>query len=409
MTKKPLIISRADEQAVTIQNLSAEKWRFYMKKVCAFLMAVLIFGACTAQALPAMPEVSAPCAVLADINGNILLEKNSHEKRPPASVTKIMTMLLTMEAIESGELKYDDLLTVSEHAASMGGTQVYLEPGEKMSVRDLLKSVAVSSANDACVVLGERLAGSEDSFVSLMNKRAKELGMNDTNFVNCNGLHADGHITSAHDIALMSAELMKHEDIKQFTTIWMDTIRNGEFTLSNTNKLIKFYPGATGLKTGFTTESMYCISATAERNGISFIAVIMGAETIAKRSADASALLNYGFANYTKVSLMPNSEKLSPIPVNMGKKQSVDITLKSDSDMLVDKTIVKNMERQIAVEESLNAPVQKGQKVGTLTLKSGDKVILESDIIACESIERKSFFDVFWTCLRAMLMKPENK
>ena len=351
-------------------------------------------------------DYPAPCAVLADSKGNILLEKNSHEKRPPASVTKIMTMLLVMEAIEAGDLSFDDVLTVSEHAASMGGSQVYLEAGEKLSARDLLKSVAVSSANDACVVFAEHIAGSEDAFVSKMNERAKQLGMNDTTFMNTNGLNADGHVTSAHDIALMSVELMKHEEIKQFTTIWMDTIRNGEFTLANTNKMLKSYPGATGLKTGFTTEAKYCISATAERNGVSLIAVIMGADTIPKRTADASSLLNFGFANFTKVSLLTDNQKLSPIPVVMGKKQYAQIALLSDPETLIDKSVAKKLEREIVVEDSLHAPVQEGQKVGTLTLKSGDKIILESDIVASESVERKSFFEVFWACLRALLMKP---
>ncbi len=377
-----------------------------MKKVCAFFLAVLVMGMSTAYALPAMPEISAPCAVLADLNGNILLEKNANEKRPPASVTKIMTMLLIMEAIDAGDLKMDDILTVSDHAASMGGTQVYLEAGEKMAARDLLKSIAVSSANDACVVFAEHLSGSEESFVSMMNKRAKELGMNDTTFINCNGLHEDGHVTSAHDIAMMSAELMKHEEIKQFTMIWMDTIRNGEFTLANTNKMIKLYPGATGLKTGFTSQSKYCISATAERDGVALIAVIMGADTIPKRTADASALLNYGFANYAKVDLLPQDQKLKNIPVVLGDKPSVEIELQSTSDMLIDKTIVKTLEREVALEEELKAPVEKGQKVGTLILKSGDKVISKADIVTCESVARKSFFKVFWECLRALLMKP---
>ena len=269
-------------------------------------------------------DISAPSAFLMDFDtGKILYEKNADEKRALASVTKIMTLLITMEEIYNGNLKYDDIVTGSEYAKGFGGSTIFLDAGEKMSVRDIIKGIAVASGNDASVAIAEHISGSESVFVSRMNEKAKALGMTGTNFVNCNGLDADGHYSTARDIAIMSRELMKYDDIFEFTGIWMDSLRNGEFTLSNTNKLIRFYDGATGLKTGSTNNAMFCISATAKRGNMHLIAVIMGAETSKQRQADASELLNYGFNNFTLEYVVDNDSKVKEIPVSKGKKHKV--------------------------------------------------------------------------------------
>ena len=268
--------------------------------------------------------LDAPSALLMEKQtGTVLFAKDEHTPREPASVTKVMTLLLTMEAIDSGALSYDDTVTGSAHAASMGGSQIWLKEGEQMRVEDLIKAVCVVSGNDAAVALGEHLAGSEEAFVARMNERAKELGMNDTHFVNCTGLPADGHVTSAYDIALMSRELIwRHPDIRRFTTIWMDSLRGGASMLVNTNKLVRFYPGATGLKTGSTDSAKYCISATAEKDGMELIAVILGGSTSDKRFTDAKALLNYGFAAYSLVTVTPEAP-LPALPVTLGTQKTV--------------------------------------------------------------------------------------
>ena len=269
-----------------------------MRRLLALVCAVFLALAAAPRARAEGLEVSAKSAVLMDVaTGTVLYEKNAHEALAPASVTKVMTMLLIMEAIDSGALRYEDTVTASEAAAAKGGSQIFLKAGEQMSVTEMLKSIAVSSANDCACAMAEHLAGSESAFVDRMNARARELGMNDTHFVNCTGLTAKGHVTSAYDIALMSRELLRcHPDITHFTSIWMDTVRNGAFGLSNTNKLIRFYSGATGLKTGYTSGAGYCLSASAKREGMELIAVVMGCESSQKRTADCKALLDYGFA-----------------------------------------------------------------------------------------------------------------
>ena len=299
-----------------------------MKRMgCVIAVLALLISGLSLDAVAAELDIDGKSALLMDVaTGTVLYEKNAHEALPPASVTKIMTMLLIMEAIDSGKIRWEDTVTASESAAAKGGSQIYLKVGETMSVSDMVKSIAVSSANDCACAMAEHLAGSESAFVDLMNARAKELGMNDTHFVNCTGLDdgadAAEHRTSAYDIALMSRELLgNHPDIKKYTTIWMDTVRDGQFGLSNTNKLIRFYSGATGLKTGFTSGAGYCLSATAQREGMELIAVVMGCETGQKRTAACKAMLDYGFANFAVIT--PTPEEAVTVPVALGRSDRV--------------------------------------------------------------------------------------
>ena len=358
--------------------------------LCLLLISTLVLSCVSyAFAEATMPEISAPSAVLMEAStGRILYEKNSHEKLPPASVTKVMTMLLVMEAIDKGQLSMQDTVRCSEVAASMGGSQVYLEPGEEMSVHDMLKAVAVASGNDAAAALGEHLAGSLDAFVDRMNERAKELGMQDTHFVNCNGLDAEGHLTSSHDIALMSRELISHSGIYEFTKIWMDSLRGGAFGLVNTNKLIRFYEGATGLKTGSTGAAKYCLSATANRNGMDLIAVIMGAETSQKRFNDAKSLLDFGFANYTLAKSLVSEEELGSMAVVKGKKSCVDLSVGGDYQMLVSKPRAADIEKKLTVSECVEAPVLKGEKLGEISFVLDGEEIGKADIVAKEDVLR---------------------
>ena len=344
-----------------------------MKKLIGALLAALCLLALlptTAEAVE-LPLTSRAALLMEKTTGQILFAQNEHEALEPASVTKIMTLLLTMDAIDSGALSYDDVVTVSANAAGMGGSQVFLAEGEKITVEELLKSVCVSSGNDAAVALAEKVSGVTELFVEQMNNRAKGLGMDDTHFVNCTGLTAKGHVTSAYDIALMSRELLtRHPDIRRFTTIWTDTIRGGAFGLANTNKLIRFYDGATGLKTGYTASAGYCISATAEREGMELIAVIMKGETADKRNTDAKALLNYGFSTYALVSAAPE-EPLPALPVSMGQAEQVSLTLPEEGvTALVEKGRVSALERRVDLPSSLTAPVAAGQTVGSTSAQS---------------------------------------
>jgi len=326
--------------------------------------------------------------------GKILYEKNADEKRALASVTKIMTLLITMEEIYNGNLKYDDIVTGSEYAKGFGGSTIFLDAGEKMSVRDIIKGIAVASGNDASVAIAEHISGSESVFVSRMNEKAKALGMTGTNFVNCNGLDADGHYSTARDIAIMSRELMKYDDIFEFTGIWMDSLRNGEFTLSNTNKLIRFYDGATGLKTGSTNNAMFCISATAKRGNMHLIAVIMGAETSKQRQADASELLNYGFNNFTLEYVVDNDSKVKEIPVSKGKKHKVGVYPREDISYICEKNSENNIDIIVNVPKKNKAPVTKGDKAGTLKIIINDEEYKEIDLIYEESIGKITFSDL---------------
>ena len=377
-----------------------------MKKWIGALLAAL----CMVTLLPVqaaaveLPLTSRAALLMEKTTGQILFAQNEHEKLEPASVTKIMTLLLTMDAIDSGALAYDDVVTVSANAAGMGGSQVFLAEGEQITVEELLKCVCVSSGNDAAVALAEKVAGVTELFVEQMNNRARGLGMDDTHFVNPTGLTAEGHVTSAHDIALMSRELLtKHPDIRSFTTIWTDSIRGGTFDLANTNKLIRRYDGATGLKTGYTASAGYCISATAEREGMELIAVVMKGETADKRNADAKALLNYGFSAYALVSAAPE-EPLPALPVTMGETDSVSLTLPPDAlTAVVEKAQAAALERRIDLPESLPAPVRQGQQVGTLTLCSGDTELLTVPILAAEDAAGRSWGRMFTDLLKMVV------
>lgn len=374
-----------------------------MKKWIGALLAAL----CMVTLLPVqaaaveLPLTSRAALLMEKTTGQILFAQNEHEKLEPASVTKIMTLLLTMDAIDSGALAYDDVVTVSANAAGMGGSQVFLAEGEQITVEELLKCVCVSSGNDAAVALAEKVAGVTELFVEQMNNRARGLGMDDTHFVNPTGLTAEGHVTSAHDIALMSRELLtKHPDIRSFTTIWTDSIRGGTFDLANTNKLIRRYDGATGLKTGYTASAGYCISATAEREGMELIAVVMKGETADKRNADAKALLNYGFSAYALVSAAPE-EPLPTLPVTMGEVDTVALTLPPDAlTAVVEKAQAAALERRIDLPESLPAPVRQGQQVGTLTLCSGDTELMTVPILAAEDAAGRSWGRMFTDLLK---------
>ena len=358
-----------------------------MKKIIALLGAVLVL-ATSARAV----EVAAPSALLMEKEtGTVLFAKNEHAKLEPASVTKVMTILLTMEAIDAGQLTYDTMVTASAHACSMGGSQIWLKESEQMTVSDMLKAVCVVSANDCAVALAEQIAGSEDAFVERMNQRAKELGMNDTTFKNATGLPARGHVTSAYDIALMSRELiLHHPGIRQYTTIWMDSLRDGASELVNTNKLIRFFDGATGLKTGSTDSALYCLSGTAERDGMELIAVIMKDATSAQRFEDTKTLLSYGFSTYSLEHVTPQ-EALPPVTVRLGTQATVQPVLEEGSALLLEKSKAGTLEQSVSLAEAVEAPVAKGTPLGTLTITSGEETVAELALVAGEEIPRITF------------------
>ncbi len=381
-----------------------------MKRITVLLMLVLVLPTLISGVSGEGLDVPVKSAVLMDVaTGTVLYEKNAHEALAPASVTKVMTMLLIMEAIDSGTLGYGDIVTTSEAAAKKGGSQVYLKVGEQMSVEEMLKSIAVSSANDCACAMAEHLCGSEEAFVERMNQKAQELSMEDTHFVNCTGLddspEAKSHKTSAYDVALMSRELLgKHPDIRKFTTIWMDTIRNGSFGLSNTNKLVRFYPGATGLKTGFTSGAGYCLSASAKREDLELIAVTMGAESSKIRNAACKTLLDYGFAGFALVS--PTLEP-AQVPVRLGKEAQVEAVLQGESSVLIPKAQKAGLTTKVQLEEFCTAPVEKGTVLGTLTLRSGEETLLEVPLVAAREVKRKTFLDQLVLILRKASMAKE--
>ena len=358
------------------------------------------------QAQPEGLSVAGKSALLMDAaTGTVLFESNSHEKLAPASVTKVMTLLLIMEAIDSGKISWKDTVTASAEAAAKGGSQIFLKEGETMSVEDMVKSIAVSSANDCACAMAEHIAGSEAAFVELMNQKAKELGMKDTNFVNCTGLddepEAENHKTSAYDIALMSRELIvKHPDIEKYTTIWMDTVRNGTFGLSNTNKLIRFYSGATGLKTGFTSGAGYCLSATAKREGMELIAVVMGCETSKERLAACKTLLDFGFANYALVT--PELSGSNPVPVKLGTQAQVNAVPGENPQLLISKGQKDMITTQVTLEEGVTAPVSQGQRMGTLEIKAGDQILAQVPMVAEAPVERLTLGQLFVEMLRRL-------
>ena len=379
------------------------------RRIWIFVVIALLLGALPAQAVDL--NVAGKSAVLMDVaTGKILYENNAHEPLPPASVTKVMTMLLIMEAIDSGKIGWNDMVTTSEAAAAKGGSQIYLKVGETMSVTDMVKSIAVSSANDCACAMAEHIAGSESAFVQLMNVRAKELGMNDTNFVNCTGLDdgedAKDHKTSAYDIALMSRQLLKyHPDIKKFTTIWMDTVRDGAFGLSNTNKLVRFYSGATGLKTGFTSGAGYCLSASAQRDGMELIAVVMGCDTSADRFAACKSMLDYGFANFALVS--PQIKGNLEVSVKLGAQQSINAVPGEDAQLLIDKSQKDMVTTDFTLEKEVTAPVSRGQRLGTMTVKAGEQILMEIPLVAENGVSRLTWSDLFLKILGRMAMTTE--
>jgi len=378
-----------------------------IKRILSFLLVMTLFILLPApvSAAPQGPDVSAKAAVLMEKStGRVLYENNPHQALPPASVTKVMSLLLVGEAIKSGKISLDDVVTTSEHAASMGGSQIYLEAGEKMSVEDMLKAVVIGSANDAAVALAEHIAGSESAFVSMMNEKAKKLGMNDTNFVNASGLDAEGHVTSAYDIALMSrALLLEYPEIKKYTTIWMDSVRGGEFQLANTNKLIRTYTGATGLKTGSTSVAGCCLAASAERDGMELICGILGSPTSKERFAAAKSLLDYGFANYALIEVFPK-EVLLPIPVKLGKLPEVQPVLGGDNRLIVDKGMEKSLERTVELCKEVEAPVLASQKLGEMIVTSGGAELCRIPIVAGNDVERLSFGGMYSKLFKSMVM-----
>ena len=370
-------------------------------------MTLLLFSPLPAAAaqednMP-LPLSSASALLMEKETGTVLLQQNAHQKLEPASVTKVMTLLLVMEAVDSGRLSLDESVPVSAHAAGMGGSQVYLKEGERLSVSDLIKCVAVVSGNDCAVALAERLSGSESAFVEQMNQKAQALGMEDTHFVNCTGLPAPGHLTSAYDIALMSRQLLLHHpDIRQYTTIWTDSIRNGAFGLTNTNRLIRFYDGATGLKTGFTASAQYCMSAAAQRNGMELIAVVMKAPTTAQRFQDASCLLDYGFANYALLTPQPESP-LAPIDVLLGQSKTVQPQLQRECRLLVEKAQADQITTRVDLARDVQAPVDPGQTLGEFQVYVGEQLRDTVPIVAAQGVARLSVPGLFSQLFRRLL------
>ena len=363
-----------------------------MKRVICFFICVCFMMQSVAVFAEGNTDLglNAKSAILMEEStGNILYESNPDERLPIASVTKVMTMLLIMEAVDSGKISLDDMVTVSENAMSYGGSTMFLETGEQLTVNDMLKGIAVASANDGCVAMAEHLAGSESAFVDMMNEKAKELGMGNTHFMNTNGLDEDDHYSSARDVAIMSRELMKHETIFNYTSIWMDTLRGGKFQLANTNKLIRFYDGANGLKTGSTSKALCCLSAAAKRNDMQLIAVVLGAPTSAERFASAKSLLDYGFANYAVNTQITAGDEVQKIAVEKGVDKEVGVVAGDSCSTLVKKGQEDNITKEIKIDETITAPIEAGQKIGTMTISRDGEVIADIDLNASSAVEKK--------------------
>ncbi|RDY28809.1 D-alanyl-D-alanine carboxypeptidase [Romboutsia weinsteinii] len=383
-----------------------------MKKLASILVAIAFIATPMSTAFAtgenAPLNLSSKSAILMDIgSGKILFEKNSHEKLPPASVTKVMTMLLICEAVDSGKLKLDDTVQVSETASSMGGSQIFLEPGETQKVDDLLKGIAVASANDACVAMAEHIGGSVEGFVDMMNSKAKDLDMKDTHFANTNGLPIDNHYTSAHDIAIMSKELLKHDMISKYLTTWMDQIVVGKkqatIGLANTNKMIKHYQGATGVKTGFTQEAKYCLSAAAKRGETHLVAATLGAPTSPERFKDASNLLNYGFANYESVKLCAKDDKIATLTLDKAEDNKVTLVAKEDLSVLIKKGDAKDFTRKIKVTENPTIPVKKGTTLGTIEIYQKDNLVGKADLVNTKDINKASYLQMLQRLIDNMI------
>lgn len=383
-----------------------------MKKIVSIVMTILIaiipMNISFANGDNAPLSVSSKSAILMDVgSGQILYEKNAHDKLPPASVTKVMTMLLVCEALDSGKITLNDNVQISENAASMGGSQIFLEPGEVQKVDTLLKGIAVASANDGCVAMAEYVAGSVQSFVDMMNAKAKELNMKDTNFVNTNGLPVDNHYTSAHDIAIMSRELLKHDVITKYLTTWMDQIVVGKkqvsVGLANTNKLIKHYQGATGVKTGFTQQAKYCLSASAKRGDTHLVAVTLGAETSPERFKDATSLLNFGFANYESVKLCSENDNMATITMDKADEQKVNLVAKDDLSVLIKKGGNKDFTRKIKLNENPAVPIKKGTSLGYVEVYQGKTLVGKVDLVNTKDIQKASYLQMLQRVIDEML------
>ncbi|MGN8647125.1 D-alanyl-D-alanine carboxypeptidase family protein [Gracilibacillus sp. HCP3S3_G5_1] len=351
-----------------------------------------------AESLELAPNSESAILIERD-TGNILFDKNSNEKLPPASMTKIMTMLLIMEAIEKGELSLNEQVRVSETAASMGGSQIFLEAGEEMTVDDLMKGIAIASANDASVALAERIAGSEQAFVKMMNNKVEELGLKSTNFQNSTGLPAKDHYSTAHDMALMAKELLKHEDITKYTSIYEDYLRKGsknEFWLVNTNKLVRFYDGVDGLKTGYTSEAKYCLTATAEKAGMRTIAVVMGAENTKARNSDVTQLLDYAYTKFETKPLYDKNQSVTSFEWLKADKQKVDVVTSDSVSVLYPKgTDTSQFDTKITINQDITLPLEKGTMVGKLQVVEGEDIISETDLIVLEDINHANIFQLF--------------
>ena len=372
----------------------ATEMEIYMKKImCFFVCVIMLFGTVSVSAETVVETNAKSVLLMEQSTGRVLYEENSDEQLPIASVTKIMTMLLIMEAVDNGTITLDDMVSVSENAMSYGGSTMFLEAGEQLSVHDMLKGIAVASANDGCVAMAEFLEGSEAAFIEKMNTKAQELGMNNTHFANTNGLDADDHYSSARDVAIMSRELLKHEKIFDYTTIWMDTLRDGKFQLANTNKLIRFYNGANGLKTGSTSKALCCLSASAKRDDMQLIAVVLGAPTSAYRFSSAKALLDYGFASYKIEKTAVKGEEISRYEIKKGIKSDVGVCANEDFSILKARNDNEETKKEIIINEELHAPIKKGDKVGVLKLisKDGEK---EIDLVSTEDVEKMSLRDM---------------
>lgn len=383
-----------------------------MKKLASLIMAILIaimpMNLSFANEDNAPLSVSSKSAILMDVgSGQILYEKNAHDKLPPASVTKVMTMLLICEALDSGKITLDDSVQISENAASMGGSQIFLEAGEVQKVDTLLKGIAVASANDGCVAMAEYIGGSVESFVDMMNAKAKELNMKDTNFVNTNGLPVDNHYTSAHDIAIMSRELLKHDVISKYLTTWMDQVVVGKkqitVGLANTNKLIKHYQGATGVKTGFTQQAKYCLSASAKRGDTHLVAVTLGAETSPERFKDATNLLNFGFANYESVKLCSKNDNIATLTLDKADEQKINLVAKEDLSVLIKKGGNKDFTRKIKVNENPTIPIKKGTNLGYVEIYQGKTLVGKVDLVNTKDIQKASYLKMLQRVIDEML------
>lgn len=384
-----------------------------MKPLLALVLTLTLLLVPIPKVSATEPDIPAPSAIVMDAaTGTVLYEKNAHQRLAPASVTKIMTLLLVMEALDRGQISWEDQVTASSAAAAKGGSQIYLEPGEQLSMEEMIKSVVVSSANDCAAALSEHIAGSEAAFVEKMNERATALGLKDTHFVNCTGLddepNAQEHLTTAYDLAVISRELLRHDRIRDYTTIWMDTVRDGKFGLSNTNKLVRFYEGTTGLKTGYTSSAGHCLAASAKREGLELIAVVLHCDSSLDRFESAKALLNFGFANYGLLNTEPEAP-LPPIPVSLGNRELVTPMLREQSPILIPKEKLGQITKTVDLPPYLEAPIGKGQQIGTLTITAGSELLAEIPIDAGTTVERLNLWKLTIKLLRQISMAaPET-